>query len=188
MVLGVGVALGSAMANSLGAFVTSSAVEAGIAAGSAGLLLALGSGLGLTLRIISGWMADRRTEHLPTVAVMLLGGAIGVAALSTGRPAVMVVGTLLAFGSGWSWPGVFNLAVVSNYVQQPARATGVTQTGAYVGGAFGPLIMGLLVDEFGYRTSWLVFMVVACTSAAVMLVGRRLLMARPPTPLVSSAP
>ncbi len=182
IVLGVGVCLGSAMANALGAFVTSSAVEAGIDAGAAGLLLALGSALGLTLRITSGWMADRRSEHLPTVAVMLVGGGVGLAGLSTGEPVIIVAGTLLAFGSGWSWPGVFNLAVVTNYADQPARATGLTQTGAYLGGAIGPLIMGLLVDSYSYRAAWLAFMLVACTSAAVMMIGRRLL-----TPSVSQA-
>lgn len=185
LVLGIGVCLGSAMANALGAFVTSSAVEAGIQAGAAGLLLAVGSGLGLSLRIASGWLADRRQEHLPTVAAMLVGGAIGLAGLSSGQPWLIVAGTLLAFGAGWSWPGVFNLAVVTNYADQPARATGLTQTGAYVGGAVGPLTMGFIVDGFGYRTAWLTFVVVACTSAAVMLVGRRLLVA-PSAAAVSS--
>lgn len=175
VVLGCGVFLGSAMANSLGAFVTSSVVIAGIEPATAGWVLALGSGLGLTLRIASGWLADRREEHLPTVAAMLLGGAIGLAALSTGEPAIMVAGVLVAFGSGWSWPGVFNLAVVSNYRDEPGRATGLTQIGAYVGGAIGPLTMGLLVDSFSYRFAWLAFTVVACVAASVMLIGRRLL-------------
>ncbi len=178
-VLGFGVFLGSAMANSLGAFMTSSTVAAGVEPATAGWLLALGSGLGLTLRIASGWLADRRSEHLPTVSLMLGGGAVGLAALSTGEPRFMVLGVLIAFGSGWSWPGVFNLAVVSSYRSEPARATGLTQIGAYVGGATGPLVMGLLVDGFGYRPAWLTFTVVACLAAVVMLVGRRLLSAEP---------
>lgn len=178
--LAVGVGLGSAMANSLGAFVTSTAVHAGIGPGAAGALLAVGSGVGLALRIGSGWMADRRgDEHLTTVAAMLAGGAVGLVGLATGIPAVLVVGTLLAFGSGWSWPGVFNLAVVNHHPQAPAAATGLTQTGSYTGGAIGPLVMGALVEHQGHTAAWLVFAGVALAASGVMLVARRLL-AGPP--------
>jgi MFS family permease len=178
IVLGIGVGLGSAMANSLGAFVTSSAVHAGISAGAAGVLLAVGSVLGLVLRIGSGWLADRRgDEHLTTVAVMLAGGAVGLSGLSTGVPTVMVLGTLIAFGSGWSWPGVFNLAVVNHHPHAPAASTGLTQTGSYTGGAIGPLLMGSIVQHRGYTTAWLTFAGVALASAAVMLVARAMLTA-----------
>ena len=164
------------MANALGAFVTSSAVHAGIGAGAAGALLAVGSGVGLALRIGSGWLADRRgDEHLVTVAVMLAGGALGLVGIASAVPWVLVVGTLLAFGSGWSWPGVFNLAVVNHHPEAPAAATGLTQTGSYTGGALGPLAMGALVQHQGYGPAWLVFAVVALAAAGVMLVARRLL-------------
>lgn len=179
IVLGLGVGLGSAMANALGAFLTSSAVAAGIGAGAAGLLLALGSVLGLSFRIGSGWLADRRgDEHLTTVAAMLAGGAVGLVAIASAVPWILVLGTFVAFGSGWSWPGVFNLAVVNHHGHAPAAATGFTQTGSYTGGALGPLAMGWLVQHQGYRTAWLTFAAIAMMSAGVMLVARSML-ARP---------
>lgn len=176
LVLALGVGLGSAMANALGAFTTSSAVDAGIGPGAAGALLAVGSLLGLTMRIGSGWLADRRGgEHLAAVAVMLTGGSVGLIGLSTGIPLMIVLGTLVAFGSGWSWPGVFNLAVVNHHPHAPAASTGLTQTGSYTGGALGPLAMGSLVQHHGYTTAWLTFAVVALLSAGVMLIARRML-------------
>lgn len=178
-VLALGVGLGSAMANALGAFTTTTAVRAGISEGAAGALLAVGSAVGLTLRIGSGWMADRRgDDHLLTVAVMLGGGAVGLLGIASRVPWVLVVGTLLAFGSGWSWPGVFNLAVVNHHPTAPAAATGLTQTGSYTGGALGPLLMGALVDHQGDATAWLVFTAIAVASGAVMLVARRMLAGR----------
>lgn len=188
VMLALGVCLGSAMVNSLGAFITSSAVEAGITAGGAGLLLAVGSALGLTLRIGWGAMADRRdTSLLVVVASLLTGGSVGLFAIAVGRPALLVVGTLLAFGSGWSWPGVFNLAIVNHYADVPAAATGITQTGTNVGGACGPLVMGFLVEHFGYGQAWTTFGFVALTAAAVVLVGRAWLAVRPERPQPAEA-
>lgn len=178
VVLSVGVGLGSAMANALAAFLTSSAVAAGIAAGSAGLLLALGSALGLVMRVGSGWNADRGGgDHLARVAAMLVGGAIGLTAIASGRPSFVMVGAFLAFGLGWSWPGVFNLAVVNHHPRSPAAATGFTQTGSYTGAAMGPLAMGALVQHRGYSVAWLAFSGVAVLAALVMLAARRLLAA-----------
>ena len=88
---------------------------------------------------------------------------------------VLVIGTLLAFGSGWSWPGLFNLAVVSYYPRTPAAATGITQTGSYAGGAIGPLTMGFLVEQVGYDRAWMFFAAVAVVGGLIVLSARRLL-------------
>lgn len=176
LVLAAGVGLGSAMANALAAFLTSSAVASGISPGSAGLLLALGSALGLVMRVGSGWNADRGGgDHLARVSAMLLGGALGLSAIATGLPWLVMIGVFLAFGLGWSWPGVFNLAVVNHHPRSPAAATGYTQTGSYTGAAMGPLAMGALAQHRGYSTAWLVFSGVAVLAAVVMLAARRLL-------------
>jgi MFS family permease len=175
LVLALGSCLGAAMANVLGAFTTSSAVDAGVSAGAAGALLALASAVGLGLRLASGRLADRRGGgHVTAVALMLVGGGIGIIGMASDQVPILVLGTLLAFGSGWSWPGVFNLAVVSYYPKTPAAATGVTQTGSYAGGAIGPLAMGYLVEHFGYDRSWLVFAAVAVAGAVIIHQARRL--------------
>jgi len=173
-VLGIGAGLGAASANALGSFLTSTAVDAGIAPGAAGALLSLGSGIGLATRLVLGWRADTMTGSLfRVVTVMLVIGSTGFAALATGAPAAVLVGTVVAFAAGWSWPGIFNLAVVHHNRAAPAAATGVTQTGTYAGGAVGPLAFGYLVVHGGYGRAWAAFVGIALAAAAVIEIGRR---------------
>lgn len=173
-VLGLGAGLGSAMANCLGAFLTSTAVDAGIAKGAAGALLAAGSLMGLSSRLYAGWRADTMiTSHFRVVVAMLIGGSAGILLLATGVERWVLVGTAIAFGLGWAWPGIFNLAVVSHNRSAPAAATGITQTGTYAGSAVGPVVFGYLVSHGSYRLAWLVFFGVSLAGAAVIEAGRR---------------
>ncbi|MPY91626.1 MAG: MFS transporter [Acidimicrobiia bacterium] len=177
-VLSIGAGLGAAMANSLGAFLTSAAVDAGLATGSAGALLSLASVVGLSSRLSLGWRADRRDGgHFRVVVVMLFVGSLGLVGLAVGARATIVAGALVAFGAGWAWPGVFNLAVVAYNRAAPAAATGITQTGAYAGGAIGPLVFGYVADQAGYSSAWLVFAAVAVAAAGVVALGNRLILA-----------
>lgn len=184
IVLGLGAGLGSAMVNCLGAFLTSTAVHAGVGRGSAGLLLSVGSLIGLSSRLFGGWRADTMTRsHFRVVVTMLIIGSVGLVLLSIGSVSAVLAGTLIGFGAGWSWPGIFNLAVVSHNRGAPAAATGVTQTGTYAGGAIGPVVFGYLVTGSSYRVGWLVFAAVALSAAAVIEIGRRMIETPTPTHL-----
>ena len=177
VLLAVGIGLGSTAATPLGAFIVESAVAAGIEAGQAGLLLALGSAVGITIRVTFGYLADGMGGgRLRLVAGMLGAGAIGFAMLATGMGSLLVIGTVLAFGAGWGWPGLFNFAIVKTNPGAPAAATGITQTGASGGAALGPLIFGLVLQATGYTTAWLVCGAIAMLSATTILLGRYLLL------------
>ena len=131
VLLALGMALGSAAANPLGAFIVESSVAAGLQVGVAGLLLALGSAAGIGVRVMVGWITDRRQRgSLNLVAGMLIIGTIGFLLLASGAQWLLLIGTLLAFAAGWGWPGLFNFAVVKTSPGAPAAATGITQTGA----------------------------------------------------------
>jgi predicted MFS family arabinose efflux permease len=120
-----------------------------------------------------GWRADHRIGgHFRVVVLMLLGGAVGLVGLSTAVEPVFVGSALLAFGAGWAWPGVFNLAVVAHNRRSAAAATGVTQAGTYSGSALGPLGFGYVVTRVGYRPAWLGLAVVAVAAAGVIDRGR----------------
>lgn len=178
VLLAAGVGLGAAAAGSLGSFLVSGAVEAGISEGSAGLLSSLCSAAGLATRLAAGARADRRGgRHLATVIMMVLGGAVGYAGLAIERPGPFVAGALVAFCVGWSWPGLFNLAIVRNNPSAPGAATGITQTGTYIGAVAGPLVFGLLVDRATYTAAWLVAGATSLAAAAAIAGGRRLLLA-----------
>ncbi len=176
VVLSVGCGLGAAAAGSLAAFLVSGGVHAGLGEGPSGLLFAAGSATGLTVRLIAGARADvRGGRHLPVVAAMLALGAGGYLLLAAGAPALYVLGTPVAFGAGWAWPGLFHLAIVRNHIAAPAAATGITQTGVYVGGMAGPVLFGLVVETAGYGPAWLAAGVTSLAAALVVVAGRRLL-------------
>jgi MFS family permease len=175
-VLAVGIGFGAAAAGTLGAFLVSAAVEAGMSEGGAGLLLTGGSLLGITVRVLAGVRADRRDGgHLRVVAAMLAAGAVAYALLATMRLGVFIVAAPLAFATGWAWPGLFNLAVVRANPSSPAAATGLTQTGTYLGAVSGPLLFGLVAEAVSYRAAWLLAGGFAVLAALAMIAGRNAL-------------
>jgi predicted MFS family arabinose efflux permease len=177
-VIAVAAALGAGAANALGAFLVESAVTVGLSAAAAGLLLAGGSALGVAARLLVGWWADRRSGGLLVVVAAMLGtGAVGMALLATTSVPALVPGTALAFGLGWSWPGLLTFAVVRLSPGAPAAATSITQTGVFAGGATGPLLFGLLVSATSYRLAWSVAAVALLAAALLMLTGRQMVLA-----------
>jgi predicted MFS family arabinose efflux permease len=170
LVTAVGAALASAGPNSLGAYLVASAVDVGIEEGVAGLLAAAGSGASLLARVALGEGADRRGDYgFAAVVALLVTGSLGFALLATGEAAPFVAGVFVAFALGWGWPGLFNLAVVDLNRNAPGAATGVTQSGIYVGAAAGPAAYGLVSAELGYSAAWAASGAL-CLAAAVAFV------------------
>jgi len=172
-VFALGVGLGAAVASAQTTFLVSGAVESGLREGVAGLLLMVGSALGIVSRLANGLRADvRGGGHLRVVALMLLGGAAACATFAISEPWSYVVATPLAFAAGWAWPGLFNLAIVRANPMSPGFATSVTQTGTYIGAGIGPVAFGLLVGRGGYGWAWLATAVAAVLAAVAVTTGR----------------
>lgn len=175
VLLGVAAALGGGVANALTAFLVDSTVARGVAESSAGLLLALGSAICVAARLAIGWLADRRDGgHLVLVATLLGCGGVGVALLGAPARPTLVIGVLIGFGLGWSWPGLLAFAVVRRYPRTPAAATSITQTGVYAGASIGPLSFGLLATHASYPVAWLAAGVAMLAAAAFVLLSARL--------------
>ncbi|MCA9826112.1 MAG: MFS transporter [Dehalococcoidia bacterium] len=180
LVLSISAALGAAAATNLGSFVTASAVDLGASEAAAGLFLAGGSILGISMRLWSGWISDRRVgDPLTLVAFLLAGGTVGYALMSVGWMWLFVPGVALAFGLGWSWPAMFQFAVSRRNPATAAAATGVTQSGVYLGGVTGPIVFGLIVDHGTYTAAWLTAGTAAACAAVGITLGRRMLAATP---------
>lgn len=172
--IGAASGLAAGTATALGIFLVASAVDRGIDPGLAGLVLTLGSVVGLSARLLHGWLADRRTGgHVAVVAASLASGAAGFVLLAVPGTPALVVGVVLAFGLGWAWPGLLQFAVVRLNPSAPAAATSIVQVGVYAG----PIVFGSLATHAGFPTAWTVNAVVMLVSAALMLVGRRMLVA-----------
>ena len=177
-VVAVAGAFGAGAASSLGAFLVESAVADGMSPSAAGLLLAGGSAVGVVMRLLVGWGADRRARGLlVVVAGMLGGGALGMALLATSSVTALVPGTALAFGLGWSWPGLLTFAVVRLNPTAPAVATGITQTGQFAGSATGPLLFGLMVEVSSYRLAWSAAAIALLAAALLMMLARHMMLA-----------
>ena len=170
VLLAAGGLLGSAAANSMGTFYVESAVDRGIEPNVAGGLLVVGSVCGIVGRLITGHLADQRVGgHVHRVAALLTGGAIGFVVLGSASTTTgLVLGTAVAFGAGWGWTGLLHFAVVRANRAAPATATGIAQTGLYLGGSIGPLAFGAVVQSTGFDVAWSV--------AAGAMVGGALLM------------
>mgnify|MGYP000309538213 CR=1 FL=1 len=174
VLLAVGVGFASAANGSLATFLVSAGVDAGLSESGSGLVLMGGSAMGISMRLLAGSRADRRGgRHLPVVSALLAGGAIGYLFLAPGEVVTHLVGATIAFGSGWAWPGLFNLAVVRLNPSAPGAATGITQTGVYVGALAGPILFGLVVDAWGYELAWSLAGVSSVGSAIGIAFGRR---------------
>ena len=157
-------------AGSLNAWVVSSGVDAGISPGVAGLMLSLGAGSGIALRLVSGLRSDSMTmAPFRAGGLTALVGAIGMAALASRVAGLHVAATILAFGGGWIWPVFTNFGVVRTNAAAAGAATGVTQMGVYVGVFTAPLVTGQLIDRSGYQLMWLVVAAAAVIGAAIAL-------------------
>lgn len=186
LVLAGSMAMASGVVNVVGPFLVPSAVDAGQSEAFAGVLLAIGSMLGLVGRLVAGWFADRKQwDALRGVALLLFGGAFGTLLLAMQGSLTLTLGALLAFGLGASWPGLFQSAVVRRWREAPAVATGYTQTGAFFGSIVAPLAFGFVATSASFDVAWLITSAVAVVAAALML-GATARMA--PAPELSIAP
>lgn len=176
VVLTAGGFLGAAASTSTGVFLVDSAVDAGLAPGTAGLVFAACSVLGLTSRVGFGWLADRhadRSRYL-FIANLLTAGAVGYALLSVGSVALFVLGAVLAYALGWAWTGLFHFAVIKDNRAAAASVTGFVQTGLSLGAACGPLVFGVVAQATSYRTAWLMTAALSLLAALTVRAGRRM--------------
>jgi MFS family permease len=165
--------LGAAAAGSLGAYSVSTAVHAGLSEAAAGVLVALGSVVGLASRLGVGYWSDRRPgNQLDLVAGMLGMGVVGFLLLAVSHEIVVAIAVPLAFATGWAWLGSYNLAMVRLNPLAPGAVMGVVQTGAYAGSIAGPVILGVLAENHSHSAAWIAAAAASFLAAVVIVVLR----------------
>lgn len=173
ILLSVAVGLGTGGGDTLGAFIVSYSVDSGLAESTAALMLSIGSLAGLTARVVAGVLIDKRhTADLTSVAGMITAGALGIMLLNLGGEAGLYGGAMLAFTTAWGWAGLFTFAVVKDNPDAPAAASGITQTGKYIGAALGPPIFGLIADRVSFTAAWWFSTIVLLLAASLILYVR----------------
>lgn len=141
--------------SALGAYLVLSAVAAGVDEGTAGVYVGAAAVVGLAVRVASGWWADRTgSAGIKPIAVMLLVGSVAYLVLATGNESLVLPATLVIYGAGWGWPGLFQFAIAHHYRTATGRITGRIMTGMMLGGVVGPVGFGAVHDRWGYGPAW----------------------------------
>ncbi|MGR6965365.1 MFS transporter [Geodermatophilus sp. URMC 61] len=180
-VLAAGIALGAGTGNALGSFFVTTAVAGGIAPATAGVLAAVASGTGALARVLVGWLADRvRTRWLLVVAGQMSVGGLSYALLGTGVEALIAVGAVVGYCTGWAWAGLSTYAVTRMHHGMAAQATSITQGGMGLGAALGPLAFGGLLSVSSYAVAWTATAALAVVAGLVVVLGRHLLLRERP--------
>lgn len=153
-------------------FAVSSAVEAGVSEGGAGLLFAASSAAAFAMRLALGAFADRRQGGLVfTTAAMMLTSAAGFALLATGSRGAVLAAVPFVAATAWGWQGIFFLVVARCNPNAPAAASGLTASGLLAGSVVGPVVFGIAARD-DYATAWMLAAASALLGAAAMVVGR----------------
>ena len=158
----------------LSTYLVAAAVDVGFSESKAGLLLFAGSAASISGRIAAGHVTDRiGSRGFGGMATLAGVGAIVFAILPATSGAAFAALVLVAFVTGWGWPGLMTYAVVNANRGTVAASSAIAQAGIFVGAGLGPLVIGWVADRWSFDAVWLV---VACalTGAAVTvsLVGR----------------
>lgn len=181
VMLAIGMGLGTGAANSFGAFVVSFAVHSGWKPGLAGLLIVFGSIIGVVTRVGHGLWADmRHGKHFLVAAWSVAFGGVGYLMFAVGYGWLIIPATVIGYGAGWGWNGLFIFGVVRNFTKFAGYATGTVQAGAYIGSVLGPLAFGFIVEEAGYRLAWGLAALSGFLAAFAVGIARRLVISDQP--------
>jgi predicted MFS family arabinose efflux permease len=118
-------------------------------------MLSIGGLAGVIARITIGVRVDNRARTgIGTVAAMVATGSLGLLLLSLPGSAARVGGVVIVFALGWGWVGLFQYLLVSANRSNPGAATGLTDTGGYLGASAGPAAIGVLAERWSFAGVW----------------------------------
>jgi len=167
LLAGVGT-FAAAAVGTLNSFLVRAGVEAGFSKGSAGVLLSVAAASLIVSRVMWGAILDRsRIDPIALMFFLLAVGAAGYALLGTSQVVLFAVGAVIAYSFGWAWPGVQFLAGVRLWPENPGEASGLLQTGAFIGVSTGPLAFGFLVERSGFGVGYTAVAGVAAIAAVL---------------------
>jgi len=93
---------------------------------------------------------------------------------------LIVPATIISYGAGWGWNGLFIFGTVRNFPNHAGYATGTVQAGAYIGSVLGPLAFGFVVERTGYQLAWELAAISGFAAALAVWIARRLVISSQP--------
>lgn len=152
------------------------ALAAGITPATVAATMSVAGALSIVSRVVFGWMADRVRDP---ALVVFPGTACYVAAMVVASRASSVGGFVVAagligFGTAVYGP-MWGTIIASRFPPHIlGRAFGALMIGAGVGGALGPVLVGVILDTgHGYGRAWLTLGVIAVAAIPLFFVRDR---------------
>lgn len=154
--LAVGSSFATWGAIALGTYLVSATVDLGFSASAAGVLQFVGSAVSILARVAAGIVTDRTGGRGFGGIVVLAGvGAVAFLALAlVDGPAYFVV-VVVAFATGWGWPGLMTYTVVRANRASAASASAITQAGVFVGAGAVPILLGAVIERWSFGGAWI---------------------------------
>jgi MFS family permease len=174
----IALALGASMATwgaiALSTYLVAAAVDRGLTEAAAGWLLFAGSTASIASRVGAGYLTDRvGGRGFAAMAMLTSVGVVVFLMFGVATGMVFAVLVLIAFATGWGWPGLMTYTVVNANAGTAARSSGITQAGIFLGAGAGPIVLGLAADRFGFDVIWiLAAFTLALATVAFLTVGR----------------
>jgi MFS family permease len=172
--LAVGAALATWAAIALSTYLVAAAVDRGLSEVEAGWLLFAGSASSIGGRIAAGHVTDRiGGRGFGAIAGLTAVGAAIFTLLALASGTVFAFLVLVAFATGWGWPGLMTYTVVNANFGSAAASSGITQAGIFFGAGLGPIVIGWVADTWSFDAVWFVVAsALALASATIAFVGR----------------
>ena len=165
--LGLASALATWAATGLGSFLVSASLARGIDESAAGLLLTAGSLASIVARVVVGRVTDRRSLRATTgLTTLMATGAIVFWLLPAASGGVYFALILVAFMTGWAWPGLMTYAVVNANRASVAASSAITQAGVFLGAGVGPFVLGQIAEHWSYDAMWVAVGVALAAAAS----------------------
>jgi MFS family permease len=146
--------LGAGSAACASTFGVVSAIEHGMHPATAGVLFAAAGLTGAFMRILVGALERGGGKTMRTITIMLAGGFVGSVLMAFTREWAFGLGLVLVLGIGWGWTGLTHYVVGSTAGKATPAATGLVQTGSYLGCAVLPVLGGAIFAVWGSTPIW----------------------------------
>ncbi len=178
--MAVGISLAAWAATALTTYLVAAATETGYSESAAGFLLFGGSIASIAGRVSAGHLTDKLgSRGFVGIATMAATGAVAFALLTMTSGTLFAALVLVAFATGWGWPGLMTYAVVNANLGSVAASSAIPQAGVFVGAATAPLVLGWVADTWSFNATWGVVAVALTLSAVIITrVGRSAIAAR----------
>ena len=165
--------------------VEASVEEASLTESAAGVLLFAGSLASIAGRMIAGAVTDRlHGRGFAGLVLLLTTGSVVFFMMRPATGAAFAVLVLIAFATAWGWPGLMTFTVVNANASTVAASSAITQAGIFLGAGLGPILLGWVIENASFQTSWaIVSLWLLLAATIVTIVG-----ARTQRPLIAAVP